>query len=685
MGRARRVIVFALCAVLSSLQGLARAGDIETPVPVSTVTPGDLERTSAVDLGNVVISEEKNPVKNLPASVTIIEGADLEKLHIKKGIDILRAIPGALPIDYNQGGVPNEFLLRGFAGGHGNIMAIFLDGVPLNETTSHADGMADFNVVIPEEIERIEVIKGPFSALYGNYVRAGSINIITKKKAQESTATLSLGYWDTERGTLTLGRMDGRFSQYYAVEYAKSSGWRDNSDYNRSNLSAKWMFDLTSKSTLRVGARSYDTDFNAPGYLPGVEWDAGHYEKTLFPDDGGRKSRYDVNLNYNYTFTPNDSLGVTAFQYHSNLTRFADFGGGQTEQNNVINGHIAKVLYSKRGAYLTQEDWLLIGTDALREDGRHLRWCTRQRVRGGGSCTTGNPSTDGEFVLDTLSVFTQAEARPVHPLKVTLGARYDSFQGKLDDHVAAAHYDNDLTVFSPKGGLLYTAAPGYDVYVNVGTGFVLPNSFDKFTNPQLDPVRLISYELGTRFQPTRRLKGSAGYFIIDAKDEIVSVPDPVLGFRLQNQGKVRRQGVETDLQIGLTQNLMWIGNITYVDAQYTDYVSGGVDFSGKRVEGSPRYLYTTGLDYLHPSGFGGRVTVRGIGNRALTADNTQDVGGYNVADMQAAYTWERYTVDVKANNVLNTRYSDAIFYFSGDRQYGGSDPFNVVASFKAAF
>lgn len=677
-----------LAAILSGAVFAEEAIDTgsapESGSPAKTAGDG-AAKPGQVDLGNVVISEEKTPIANLPASVTIIEGEELEKLHIKKGIDILRAIPGAMPIDYNQGGVPNEFVLRGFSGGHGNIVAVFLDGVPLNESTSHADGLADFNVVIPEEIERIEVIKGPFSALYGNYARAGSINIITKKRVNETTANLSLGYWDTERGALTLGRTEGRFSQYYAVEYAKSDGWRENSDYRRGNLSAKWMFDLTPNSTLKIGARSYATDFNAPGYLPGAEWDAGHFEKTLFPFDGGRKERYDVNINYNYMFGPNDSIGITAFKYHSNLTRFADFGGGQSEQNNVIDGHIAKILYSKRGSYLTSEDWLLLGADFLREDGTHLRWCTTQRVRGLAPCTTGAPSTDGDFVMDTISFFTQAEARPVQPLKVTVGARYDTFKGELEDHVAGANFDNDLNIFSPKGGVLYTLSPGYDLYANVGTGFVLPDSFDKFTNPQLKPVHLLSYEVGTRAQPSQRLRTSLAYFIIDTKDEAVTVPNQFLGFTKENKGETRRQGVEMEVQLGLTQELMWIGNFSYVRAEYTDYVNEGIDYSGKRLEGSPSYIYNTGLDYLHPAGVGGRFMVRGIGERALTADNTQTVGGYSVADTQVYYTWANYTVDLRANNLFNRHYSDAIFYFSGDRQYGGSDPFNVTASFRAAF
>lgn len=153
------------------------AGSARESNPPADAAGEGAARHGQVDLGNVLISEEKTPVANLPASVTVVEGEEVERVPYKKGIDILRTVPNLLVTDYNQGGVPGEFVLRGFAGGHGNVAAVFVDGAPLNESNSHADGIADFNVLIPEAIERIEVIRGPFSPLYetsrGREERAG--------------------------------------------------------------------------------------------------------------------------------------------------------------------------------------------------------------------------------------------------------------------------------------------------------------------------------------------------------------------------------------------------------------------------------------------------------------------------------------------------------------------------------
>ncbi len=661
-------------------------------VPVSwSADASENKKKKSVDLGNVVITEARNPVANLPASVTIVEGEELERQPIIKGIDILRAIPGVMPVDFNQGAVPNQFVMRGFTGGHGNIAAVFLDGAPLNETTSHADGMADFNMLIPEEIERIEVIKGPFSALYGNYSRAGSINIITKKRVNERVGRFSAGSWNTYRGAVTLGNSDGRASHYYALEMFKTDGYRDNSDMRRGNLSAKWSFDLTSQSSLRAGVRMYTTDFNAPGYLPQSEWDAGNYRKSLFPFDGGKKDRREVNLNYNYALSANDNIGITFFNYNSDLTRFADFGGGQREEYNFVNGNMLKALYSKHGNYFTMEDTLLAGLDILRESGDSTRWCTDKRVRGGDpvrcAATGTAPTVNREFVLNSYAAFAQGEARPIEPLKVTLGARYDMFKGELNRTVGAptGSFDNSLNMFSPKAGALYTLAPGYDLFGNVGSGFQLPDNFAKFDNPDLKPTRLVSYEIGTRFRPASRIRGSLAWFITDSRDEIVTVVDPVRGPLLVNKGKTRRQGVEAELNAALTEALMVFGAFTWNDPKYKDYITSGNDFSGKRIVGVPRHLFSAGLDYLDARGFGGRLTVRGIGERMLTDDNKNSTGGYTVVDASAYYRWKGYTFDIKASNILDKRYSDALFYFSGGPQYGVSPPFNIMASVKTDF
>jgi iron complex outermembrane receptor protein len=674
-----------------------------------------------VDLGNVVISETETPVANLPASVTIIEGKELERIPYRRGIDALRNIPGIMVVDLNKGGAPNQYVIRGFAATHGNAAAVFLDGVPLNESNSHADGNVDFNIVIPEEIDRIEVIRGPFSALYGNFARGGSINIITKKRVNENTANLSLGYWDTERGVFTMGRSGDRFSQYYAVEFFKTDGYRDNAEYKRENIAAKWLFDLTSKSSVRLGVRSFATDWNSPGNLPLADWMAGNDKRSNAPTDGGNKDRYEINLNYDYAFTPNDNFGITAFRYHSDNTRFdngtgtcrntgptattistalcptqprfSGSGAGQTEEHNVMTGHLVKLLYSKRGNDVTREDWLLVGVDLLKETGLKEVYNTTLRVRDG-------KTIDGDFFQDNYAVFTQMEGRPAAPVKVTLGLRYDIFKGEIDTKlplsstIPAGVYDNDLKIFSPKGGVVVTLTPGYDLYGNIGTGFILPNAFDKFSNPQLTEAKLISYEIGTRFQPVQRVRGSVAYYITDTKDDIVSRFDTALNQNIQeNTGKSRRQGLETEVQIDITRRLMFFGAFSLIKAEFENFVTGGnattapTDFSGNKLPNVPRRIYSAGVDYSSNSGVGSRVTVRGVGDRVLNNQNTPALSapGFTVADAEVYYRADGYTFSVLAANLFNRHYSETISVGSGEKRYGVNDPFNLTATLRAEF
>ena len=121
----------------------------------------------------------------------------------------MQKVPGVAIQDYGQGAVASCFSMRGLRLGHNTGVAIFVDGVPLNESTSHGDGYGDFNAVIPEDIAYVEVIKGPSSALYGQFARAGVVNIVTKHRGDFARVNLGAGSWDRQRFSLSLGQEQG--------------------------------------------------------------------------------------------------------------------------------------------------------------------------------------------------------------------------------------------------------------------------------------------------------------------------------------------------------------------------------------------------------------------------------------------------------------------------------------------
>ncbi|MDC4226576.1 MAG: TonB-dependent receptor [Candidatus Manganitrophus sp.] len=142
------------------------------------------------------------------------------------------------------------------------------------------------------------------------------------------------------------------------------------------------------------------------------------------------------------------------------------------------------------------------------------------------------------------------------------------------------------------------------------------------SNPHLDPeARLISYEVGTRFQPISRIRGSLAYYISDTEDDItLTTVDPVLGSKTFSgiTERRRRAGVELETQVGITEEIFFFGSGSLMRATYEDFATGGAsDFSGNRIPSVPRYIFQTGLDYFSSTGVGSRITVRGAGEREL--------------------------------------------------------------------
>jgi iron complex outermembrane receptor protein len=656
--------------------------------PAQDTVPGGEEAGRSLELGTVVVSARRNPIDLLPTSTVIVDGSDiLAKSPLLQGVDILRDVPGLQVSTLSQGAFRERFLLRGFASA-GEAVASFLDGVPLNESNGHGDGTIDLSTMIPEEIDRVEVIKGPFSALYGNFARAGSISFITKNRVDENLASLSLGSWNTQRAGLTLGRAGEKVSQYYAVDTYHTDGFRDKSETRRSNIAARWSFELSPRSTLRIGGRGYSADWDAPGYLTQAEWDAGGWQGSNTSLDAGEKERYDINVNYNLRISDTDSLGLTAFRYGTDFHRWRDNGNPQTEEHNVLAGTMLKGLYSKTGSFLTRKDSLLFGVDLLREDGERRTW--NNTTPWARSLLT----ADGEYYQNTYSAYGQLELQPLEHLGVVAGIRYDYFDLSLDRKQVVANrptgvvdaFRNSMSAVSPKLGATFDLSSSLALYGNVGKGFYLPTSFDKFINAQLGPVDLLSYEMGLRFRVLPMLRGSVALFRIDAQDDVTRQGGPT--GPLVNSGDIRRQGVDAELTLELAEGLSWIASASYIDAQFRDYATAGSNLSGNVPIETPPYFYSTSLEYFNDAkSIGARLAWHGKGEVRLDNDNTFRYGAYSYGDAQVYYETGPYTIDLKIGNITDVRYAEYAFSgtAAGSQRYGPARPRNATLSIRMEF
>ena len=259
-----------------------------------------------------------------------------EKRVMTRTEDALSEVPGVEIGNYSMGGVANVIKMRGFSNGaHGGDVAIQVDGIPLNEGESHADGYADINVLIPLEIEELEVYKGPSSVLFGNFARAGALAFRTRQRGEYAKTKLTYGSFDSwdVQGAFGLKLGEGLHNNT-AIQGAGTNGFQDNSAWTRINGSTRFTWDVSDDLDLALGLRAHESDWDAPGYIPKSQFDAESTAQAVnAEDDGGEKRFYSERLDLGWSISDQLRLLYWVYGTQQDFTRFAKFGyepGGQT-------------------------------------------------------------------------------------------------------------------------------------------------------------------------------------------------------------------------------------------------------------------------------------------------------------------------------------------------------------------
>lgn len=229
---------------------------------------------------------------NSPASRTTFDANDLREQALSQPEKIFSRVPGMRVMTYGLGGVVNVISLRGFGGGaHGGDLGFVLDGIPLNEAISHADGYADLNFAIPLELERIDVVKGPSSVLVGNYNRAGTVFLQSRKRGEYTLADFSIGSFRTLDTQLAGGFKLDTGHLNLAAQLSTTKDFRPQSGYDRGTVSGLYTLDID-RGDITISGRSHRGKWASPSYLPLTQFSGGDpYGKSpLAQNDGGDKT-----------------------------------------------------------------------------------------------------------------------------------------------------------------------------------------------------------------------------------------------------------------------------------------------------------------------------------------------------------------------------------------------------------
>lgn len=585
----------------------------------------------------VVVTASRIPAAATAGSVTVISREQIDRQRPVSTIEILRQVPG-LHIDQpgGRGGVSSVFM----RGSDPNFTLVLIDGVRVNDPTNSRGGSFDFTTLDPGSIERIEVVRGPFSAVYGSDAIGGVINIITRGGAPEATATAQVGggRFEYRRGWAELRGPVAAGDFALNVAYVDNGEPVEGSEFTGKSANGNLTLALSDLTMLRLTSRLAD---NLAKSFPD---DSGGPSFAVLRGLDKRDSR-ELTVGVALSHQPRDGPEyVIDASYYDRVEDFVSPGIAPGVRDpvgivpNSSDDRFRRETISAHGVFsLAERVDLSLGAEAIFEQGSS-----------DSELVIGGVVVPGEFDLARQVYAPFAEARVWFPVGLTLegGLRIDFPRG----------FDTEP---SPRLGARQTFdATGTTLRASWGEGFKLPSFFALghpiVGNADLVPETSESVEVGVEQRLWNGRADLRAVFFHNRFFDLVDFdegPPP----RLVNRSEVTAEGVELGFDVRPMEVLALGGHLTYTSTDIEGTTEELRNRPEWRAGGSalwrPRPDVTVALDALYV----GEVLDSSIptGDRILDPYLRFDV----------AVTWAVLTgveVSLAIDNLFDADYEEAV-------------------------
>ena len=627
-------------------------------------------------LDEIVVTATRSEMKTFdaPQDVTIITSEQIMASPFERLEDILRTVPGVYNFRHfglQTNGIASPIIMRGVGK---NRVLFLVDGVPQNDNFNNAIAWVGWGYVQKETIERIEIVEGTASALYGSEGLGGVVNIITKKPTakRETSIRVEGGTAESYAGYGFYNQKMDDFGLMLAGGYDRSDGFlmtEEPETYNIKRYRKVWKglgkatYDPTENSELSFAALYYDHDMGKG--------------REFFRDDLELDQYW---LNYSYKGGDFNLKGL-AYLNHADKTAYQD-----TAKNNYTS------LYREEKMPSTYT----YGVDV---QGTLSSWEWADLTVGGAfkesswkyndDYTTGTRNGGAEGKQRTISPFANLDFRVLDDnLIVNVGARYDwieTFDGANWDTQpdgGIKPYNNKYASqtegsFSPKMGVAFHPDEVTTLRASGGKGFRAPSLFELYkvhvrgggtyyreANPELKPEKIWSYDVGVERFLLDSLWGKLTFYQSWASDLI---GDRVTNsynkkgktyyeYVLDNISKVDIYGIEAQLQWYAMNDLNFFATYTYNISKIAED-SQNQSLEGNYLPNDPRHNLHAGIRYQNPKIVDASVTVNYYADIYYNNENTLKTSDYYTVDLAVARKFfDHVTAYVNVENLFNRKY-----------------------------
>ncbi|WP_312140881.1 TonB-dependent receptor PqqU [Atlantibacter hermannii] len=664
-----------------------------------------LSASAADNEQTMVVTASPGPVSELetPAAVSVVTGDDLRYAAPQINLsENLGSVPGLQILNRQNYAQDLQLSIRGFGsrstyGVRG--IRLYVDGIP----ATMPDGQGQTSNIDLNSVASVEVLRGPFSALYGN-ASGGVIDVKTETGEAPPTIEASsyYGSFGTWRYGLKASGATGDGTQPGDVKYTVSStrftthGFRDHSDARKNLANAKLGVRIDDVSTLTLLLNSVDIRANDPGGLSYSEWRDNPRQSPRGEQYDTRKTirQTQAGLNYQRALSTSDDLSITAYAGQRETVQYQSIPAGP-QRNPTHPGGVIDLSRHYQGidSRLTHRDtlWTLpvdvtvgLNYENMSENRKGFENFTLDNgvpLYG----VKGDKRRDERNLMWNLDPYLQSSWQLSDALSLDAGVRYSSIWFDANDHYITAANGDDSGEASyhkwlPAGALKYKVTDAWNVYLSAGRGFETPtinelsyrSGGQNGLNLALKPSTSDTVELGSK---TRIGNGlfSAALFQTDTDNEIVV--DASSGGRTtyKNAGKTRRQGLE----LSLDQQFAWDWKLkmawTLLDATYRSNACGATDCNGNRMPGIARNMGYASFGYQPEQGWYAGADVHYMGDIMADDENSAKAPSYIVAGLNTGYKflYERWALDLfgRVDNLFDKGYVGSVIVNESNGRY----------------
>lgn len=685
-------------------------------------TSNDIKLTvNQESLDEVVVSasRERQKRSEVPGAISVITKNEIDEIKPLGIEQIVNQSPGVYMSSSKAASNEQHFTSVRSPISTKSLFLYIEDGLPIRPTAVfNHNALLEMNGTA---FDRVEVLKGPASSIYGSEAIGGSFNFITKNPTKDLSGSigfqindLGLTRYEAEVSTYT----NNCFGIYLGTHFTKrKNGPIAYSNYEKFAATLKTVYDANASTSWVNLIDIVDYRSDMTGSLSEADYTGGNFEsdqtfterdavafrfRSTIDKKWSASSKTTFNFVYrNNRMDQNPSYRIRQFRSMGQLT---GFGSGEVNSNQ-FQSFMGLIQHKKNFRFMNSS--LILGGTIDYSPQDYLARTIGVIVDVETGQNTDFTLNENDFILnynaDILNYagYFQYEISPIEKLKITAALRYDRFEYNYDnlvEEIAGAEdtktkYEN----LAPKLGLNFNFSKNAGVYANYSNGFTPPQTSTLFRNSfvgvggevfDLKPSEYDNYEIGGYFNIANKLKMDVAIYMLNGENTLVTLRDENDEFFNANAGETRSVGAEYGISFKPITFIEISHNGSYAKHEYVAFFDRGVDYSETDRETAPSLLGLSAIKFkpnfiknfsitaehelvgAYNTSFEGQVE-----NEDETV-TTSTYDGHNIFNIRASYRFKNFEIWGHALNVTDELFAVRASYnrFRGENSYTIGNP-----------